>query len=355
MVFYLLLTIIFGFTIFLNLESSFSHVKHVQENWAWSKTEEVGMSTDARFKYSPMEKLNGYKTKNGIYFFRAGKFAIDETSFSEIPLNGKGHFLYKKIGNSVLHYSNDGEILWEKPYKSYPRVSHNGELLLFIAGDGNQVLVSDINGNPTGAKQVDGRFLSDLSFPVLVNGALLVFSGGEIAILDARGNLVFQKKDEPNSRDFIFCKSGAISPNGKYSLIHYIRNEKDYISLLNEKGEIISSFTLENVYPHRVYMALDDIGNIAINLPDQMFIVNRKGSVVYKKQKTKREDIYQIAYNTGKFFAMSSENQILFFSETGNILGKRNITMPARMRPSGDKDTAFLETTNEIISFRLFE
>ena len=52
---------------------------------------------------------------------------------------------------------------------------------------------------------------------------------------------------------------------------------------------------------------------------------------------------------------MSSENQILFFSETGNILGKRNITMPARMRPSGDKDTAFLETTNEIISFRLFE
>lgn len=194
MVFYLLLTIIFSFTIFLNLESSFSHVKHVQENWAWSKTEEVGMSTDARFKYSPMEKLNGYKTKNGIYFFRAGKFAIDETSFSEIPLNGKGHFLYKKIGNSVLHYSNDGEILWEKPYKSYPRVSHNGELLLFIAGDGNQVLVSDINGNPTGAKQVDGRFLSDISFPVLVNGALLVFSGGEIAILDARGNLVFQKK-----------------------------------------------------------------------------------------------------------------------------------------------------------------
>ncbi len=355
MLYYLLFSIFFSIVIFLNLGSSFSHITHVQENWAWSKSQEVGMSTDGRFKLSPMEKLNGYKTKNGIYFFRAGKFVLDENSFSEMPLNGKGHFLYKKIGQTVLYYSNDGEVLWEKPYKSYPRVSHNGELLLFVAGDGNQVLVSDLNGNPTGAKQIDGRFLSDIAFPVIANGALLVFSGGEIAVLDGKGNLVFQKKDEPNSKDFLFCKSGAISPNGKYSLIHYLRNEKDFISLLNEKGEILNSFTLENIYPHRVYMALDDEGNVALNLPDQLFIVNRKGKTVYKKQKSKREDIYQIAYTTGKFFAMSYENQVVFFSGTGSILGKKNITMPARIRPSGDRDTAFLETSDEIISFKLFE
>ncbi|MBP9885402.1 MAG: hypothetical protein KBF93_03850 [Leptospiraceae bacterium] len=355
MLYYLLFITVFSVTIFLNLGSPYTHITHVRENWAWSKTQEVGMSTDTRFKFSPMEKLNGYKTENGVYFFRAGKFVLDENSFSEMPLNGKGHFLYKKIGNSVLYYSNDGEILWDKPYKSYPRVSHNGELLLFISGDSNQVLVSDLNGNPTGAKQIDGRFLSDISFPVMANGALLVFSGGEIALLDGAGNIIFQKKDEPTSKDFLFCKSGAVSPNGKYSLVHYLRNQKDFVSMLNEKGEILSSFTLDNVYPHKIFMALDDEGNMAINLPDSYLIVNKKGKPIVKKQKSKREDIYQIAYSSGSFFAVSVENQVLFFSNTGNVLGKRNITMPARMRPSGDRDTAFLETKEEIISFRLFQ
>lgn len=355
MLYYFLFVCIFSITIFFNLSNPYTHISHVRENWAWSKVEEVGMSTDARYKFSPMDKLNGYKTENGVYFFRAGKFLLDENSFSEMPLNGKGHFLYKKIGSSVLYYSNDGEILWDKPYKSYPRVSHNGELILFVSGDSNQVLVSDLNGNPTGVKQIDGRFLADISFPVLANGALLVFSGGEIVLLDGNGNIIFQKKDEPTSKDFLFCKSGAVSPNGKYSLVHYLRNQKDFITLLNEKGEIISSIALENVYPHKIFMALDNEGNMSVNLPNSYFIANKKGKIVLKKEKPKREDIYQIAYNSGSFFALSVENQVLFFSGTGSLLGKRNIVMPARMRPSGDIDTAFLETKEEIISFRLFK
>ena len=353
--YYLIFITLLSLLIFVNLGNSYTPISHVQENWAWSKTEEIGMSTDARFKLNPMERLNGYKTKNGVYFFRAGKFTLDENSYCEMPLIGKGHFLYKKVGNSVFYYSNDGEILWEKPYKSYPRVSNNGELLLFVSGDENQVLISDLNGNPTGAKQIDGRFLADIAFPVMANGALLVFSGGEIALLDGAGKVIFQKKDEPGSKDFLFCKSGAISPNGKLALVHYLRNAKDFISLLNEKGEIVSSFTLENVYAHKIYMAVDDEGNIAVNLPDQISIFGKKGKSIFKKQKTKREDIYQIAYSSGSFFALSLEDRVLFIGADGSILGKRNISMPARMRPSGEKDTAFLETKEEIISFKLFK
>ena len=158
--YYLIFITLLSLLIFVNLGNSYTPISHVQENWAWSKTEEIGMSTDARFKLNPMERLNGYKTKNGVYFFRAGKFTLDENSYSEMPLIGKGHFLYKKVGNSVLYYSNDGEILWEKPYKSYPRVSNNGELLLFVSGDENQVLISDLNGNPTGAKRIDRKVFS---------------------------------------------------------------------------------------------------------------------------------------------------------------------------------------------------
>ena len=115
------------------------------------------------------------------------------------------------------------------------------------------------------------------------------------------------------------------------------------------------SFTLENVYPHKIFMALDDEGNIAVNLPDQVSIVGKKGKAVWKKQKPKREDIFQIAYSSGSYFAVSVDNQVLFLSSEGYILGLRNISMPARMRPSGERDTAFLETQDEIISFKLFK
>lgn len=64
------------------------------------------------------------------FIFRAGKFAIDETSFSEIPLNGKGHFYIKNWKFSFTLFKRWGNSLG-KPYKSYPRVSHNGELLLY--------------------------------------------------------------------------------------------------------------------------------------------------------------------------------------------------------------------------------
>lgn len=355
MIYYLFFTVLLTIAIFLNLGSPYSQISHVQENWAWNKTQEIGMTTDARFKTNSMQVLNGYKTKNGVYFFKSGKFSLEENTFSEMPLNGKGHFVYKKIGNSVFYYSNDGEILWEKPYKSYPRVSNNGELILFVSGDGNQVLVSDINGNPVGVKQVDGRFLADISFPSIANGALLVFSGGEIALLNGTGKVVFQKKDDPNSKDFLFCKSSAISPNGKFSLIHYLRNAKDFVTMLNEKGDIVSSIALDSVYPHKVFMAVDDEGNIAINLPDQVFLLNKKGKPVLKRQKAKKEEIYQIAYASGSFFAISIENQVLFLNSDGSNLGKRSISMPARMRPSGERDSAFLETNEEIISFRLFK
>ncbi len=77
-IYYLVLIIFFSIVIFFNLGNSFTHIAHVQENWAWSKMEEIGMSPDARFKLNPLEKLNGYKTKNGVYFFRAGNFALEE-------------------------------------------------------------------------------------------------------------------------------------------------------------------------------------------------------------------------------------------------------------------------------------
>ena len=95
--YYLIFITLLSLLIFVNLGNSYTPISHVQENWAWSKTEEIGMSTDARFKLNPMERLNGYKTKNGVYFFRAGKFTLDENSYSEMPLIGKGIFYIRKL------------------------------------------------------------------------------------------------------------------------------------------------------------------------------------------------------------------------------------------------------------------
>lgn len=351
---YFFLTLISFFIFFLNQDNQFKAIPSIQENWAWSKIDEAGMQIDSRSKYDPLNKINGYRTKSRVFFFKGSKFNLEENNFSELPSTGKGHLVYKKIGSVVSYYSQDGEVLWEKPYKSYPRISNNGELILYLSGDGNQVLVSDGNGNPIGVEQVDGRFLADYSFPALKEGALLVFAGGEIVKLNANGTIAFKKEENIVNGDLIFAKSGAISPDSKFIAVHFLKNNKDHVNVYNEKGDLHFNTVLDTVYPHKLYMAVDDRGNLLVNTPDQI-LMKDKTHTIYSRKKGAKEDIYQIAFATGKFFIASEESQLIFLSQEGLILKKRNILMPARARASGDRDIAIVETPEEIISFKYFQ
>lgn len=357
MIYYLLFISIFtSIFFFTGIQSNkYKLLSNIQENWSWNKDEEIGTEPDPRIKINPASRLNAYKLKEGIFLLREKKYiSFSSDILTEFPILGKGYVTYKKIGDKVSYFSSDGEILWEKPYKSYPKFSPQGDLALFISGDGNQILIGDINGNSIGKQQLDGRFLTDISYPVINKGALILFSGGEYYKVDHKGNLVF-KYNEVEQKDLYFYKSASISPNAKFSALHFLKKERDYIILLNEKGEKVSIINLEEVYPHKLFIATSDDGITLVNSPSSIAFYSPAGKIISKISKKNREGVYQIAFFSGKIFIASFENYLYFFDSDSNLIRKKEIdSFPARILPSNDTDSFFLETAKEIISFQVF-
>ncbi|MCE9501951.1 MAG: hypothetical protein K8R21_15835 [Leptospira sp.] len=329
----------------------FSPAVYFQENWAWNKSGDYGMDEDRRLKTNPKNILNGYKSGNRLFFFHENKAVqADDTAKTEIPLLGRGFLKYYKIGKTISYFSGDNELLWEKNYKSYPRPDLTGDLILLVSGDNNQVLTIDINGNPSGIRQIDGRFLTDISFSY--NGSFLIFSGGESARLDKKGNSVYSTVFEDKSI-LTFNKSSALSPNGEFAAIHTLIGESDFISLLDKNGKILHKTRLEQVYPHKLYIGISDNGELLVNLPEKIILFGHNNKQIFLYEKKNREGNYQVAHSTGNFFAASADGRILILDTRGNLLKNKQVhSWPVRAIPSGETNSFFIETQSEIISFR---
>lgn len=352
MIFYTLFTLLFSFLLFYFTPKEFSSIESITEIWAWDKANKIGMRNDSRFKIKSQEILNAYKTDKGIYFINRSEFALPENSFTEYPLLGKGHILYKKVGSTILYYSNTGELLWEKEFKSYPRVNLDGSLIFLVAGDGNQVLILNQDGNLTGSERVDGRFLTDIQYSK--NTSLLAFSGGEVYLLDSKGKILHSKTEDSNSKDNVFLKSASISLGSKRIALHYFRNDKDLIILLNENFEIINTIPLDRVYPHKIFMGLSDRGDLILNLPDKVIIYNDKAKLVFG-QKKENEPVYQIAFANDSIFAFSSRNELHILNKDLVKVKTRKIGFESRIIPSFEDSLFFLETDKEIISYTIWK
>ena len=352
MIFYSFFILFFSLILFYFTPKEFSNIESVNEIWAWDKENKIGMRNDSRFKINSQEILNAYKTDKGIYFINRSEFSLPENSYTEYPLLGKGHILYKKVGSTILYYSNTGELLWEKNFKSYPKVNLDGSLIFLVAGDGNQVLILNQDGNLTGSERVDGRFLTDIQYSK--KNSLLAFSGGEVYLLDSKGKILHNKVEETSSKDNVFLKSGAISLNSKRIALHYFRNDKDLIILLNENFEIINTIPLDRVYPHKIFMGLSDQGSLILNLPDKVIIYNDKTKLIYNIKK-ENEPVYQIAFANDSIFAFSYHKELYILNKDLVKVKTRKIGFYSRIIPSFEDSLFFLETDKEIITYTIWK
>ncbi|AOP33744.1 hypothetical protein A0128_07740 [Leptospira tipperaryensis] len=327
----------------------------IQKVWAFSKSAHAGMAPDPRFQWNPEENLNGYKHENSYYTVQSSNgIALDDTRRIEYPLNAKGYLEYKKIGAEVNFYSPSGEILWTKEYRSYPRISPSGNLVLLVAGDHNQVILSDINGNETGVKKIDGRFLTDYSFAPDSKICGVLFSGGELFVLDSKGGILF-KKELGSEKTPVFAKSLSLSPDGKKTAIHLLKTNKDQILVLDEKGNEDSSYELDSIYPHKVYLAISNTGEVLVSAPDKISFYDRSGKKGLEAKRTSGTGVYQTVFHNGDWFAAELNSEILFLDEKGKILKKEKIKIsdfPGRFFPSGKTGSVVLETGKELFLYR---
>ena len=360
MIYYIFLSFLVSLGFMYFNVNQIKQVTVIQSVWHWDKknqSDEYG--TDSRLmekESSPYKILTGYYTSSGKPFLFSIRKSIsgDDNEIYEMPVLGNGFLSYKKIGEKITYYSRVGEILWKKQYQSYPFSSPNGVINFLVSGDGNQILIIDINGNLTGAKQLDGRFLTDISSSVK-NGSVVLFSGGELFRLDNLGNIIY-KLNEENSKEFQFYKSSAISEDGSKVLIHYLENDTDYISMYENKNILKYKIKLDNVYPHKIFMSVANNGNSVLNLRDKIVFLNLTGNIIKKYDKNKSDDVYQIIFSNGKIFSAGKEDEILFFENNGDIFYRTKISSnKQRINASNYENIFFQENSNEITQYYIFK
>jgi hypothetical protein len=361
MLYYLLLLFIISFSIVYNFKNKFSEVPIVQEVWSWDKRNGISETIeDPREnkkgkESSPFKILNGYLTQNKKPFILKSKttFQGEDGDLFEVPPLGNGFLAYKKIGDKITYYSKNGEVLWKKSFQSIPFSSYTGNIHHMVSGDGNQVLLVDMDGNKTGAKQLDGRFLTDLSTSTLA-GSLILFSGGEVYRLDMNGNLLYSYNDI-NNKNFTFYKSSGLSENGKYVSLHFMENDFDYIKMIDETKREVYKIKLDSIYPHKIYIAVSNQGSTLLNLTDKIVIYSNTGTLIKEIKKIQKEDVYQVAFVTKSIFCVNKSDELIFLTESGEIIKRKKIfTNQFRIFPSKNENNFFLENNYSILQFRLF-
>lgn len=347
--------VLFTIVFFYTLGNPYEAAIGIQKVWAFSKPAHAGMAEDARFAWNPDENLNGYKFENSYYTIQSSSgILLDDTRRIEYPFNTKGYLEYKKIGSEVNFYSPSNEILWTKEFRSYPRISPSGNVVLLIAGDHNQVILSDINGNGTGAGKLDGRFLTDYTFASDSKITGVLFSGGELFVLDPKGAIQI-KKDLGSEKNPVFAKSVSVSPDGSKTAVHLLNGNKDKIFVLGAKGEEITSYELNTIYPHKLYLAISNTGEVLISAPDQLIFYDSSGKAALNVKRNSGNGVYQTVFHNGDWFAAEANQEILFIDDSGKILKKEKIKgsdLPARFFPSGKKGSVVLETGKELFLYR---
>lgn len=328
-------------------------VPNIRETWIWNLEGKFG-TNPPKIGEDPLKSLNGYKYNQQFYSFKSSsKPTIDPKYLVDFPLLGNGYLLYEKIGDEVNFYSDSSELYWKKPINSYPRSGYFASPVLYLSGDNNTVFLLDESGNRIGKQELNGRFLTDYQFDIGNKGVVVLFSGGEIYRLDEKANLIFGfdlSKDKPNS----FFKSVSLSPNGKLASIHYSIDDKDWILVLDEVGEVVNEFPLTKFYPHQLYFATGNNGQIFLQTPEALYFY-KKGSLVWEKSKSKQTGVYQSIYASNSLMVAAVDSEILFYNEIGDLIRKKRISpseFPVRFFPGKSDSVFYMETKTDLVQFQ---
>ena len=334
-----------------------SELPSVHTSWFWDKKEESGTLKDKRTDVNPFKLVSGYRLGDRVYSLSSRQaVSADKEEITEVPFFGRGFFSYKKVGSEVSFYSMNGELLWQKPYKSYPFSHPAGSLNFMVSGDGNQVLIVDENGNPAGSSQADGNFLSDICFAP-DGHTLLVFSGGQNYLLDNSGKIIWKAGEEKDA-GYRFYKNGAISEKAERFALHFNEDKngerKDRVAVYAKTGEPVFELVLDKIYPFKISMAVSDSGQLLINTNDRVLLFDPKGIPVHRTVKSKEEAVYQTAFETNGTFIASFQNMLLFLNRKGEVYFQKNSPEPVRIFKNRDPSVIFLESPSHLESMTFY-
>jgi len=103
-----------------------------------------------------------------------------------------------------------------------------------------------------------------------------VFLHGIITLVDKGGQILFYR-DKKNHK----YKSVALSPNGRYILLHGKHIDgNDFLEMVDTVGNESLFFSdIKIKIPHKIYMAVNNFGDSVINFPQAAMLADSSGKV----------------------------------------------------------------------------
>ena len=178
--------------------------------------------------FTKSESMIHYFNKDGITTFYTNLQRGELAS-----LNNEIFIIYKRYGNYIDAYNNNGLILWKTNTSIYPEISPYANRIIYHSSDNSKIQMFDFDNNYLSSHIQYGEIVTDGAFALNTGDYIAGFSSGDIAYINRNGSLGFAISSILSQINII--KSVAISEYGSFALsISGIRAE--YISLYNSKG-----------------------------------------------------------------------------------------------------------------------
>lgn len=178
--------------------------------------------------FTKSESMIHYFNKDGITTFYTNLQRGELAS-----LNNEIFIIYKRYGNYIDAYNNNGLILWKTNTSIYPEISSYANRIIYHSSDNSKIQMFDFDNNYLSSHIQYGEIVTDGAFALNTGDYIAGFSSGDIAYINRNGSLGFAISSILSEINII--KSVAISEYGSFALsISGIRAE--YISLYDLKG-----------------------------------------------------------------------------------------------------------------------
>ncbi len=276
---------------------------------------------------------------------REKKFGAEEMIAA--PVHGEGYFVYGRIGKEMKYFTRESELLWSKPYVSYPVPDPTGKIVFLFTGDANRVDVIDPSGNLIGVRRISGNFLTHHAFSMQSGRSAFVFGTGGLTVLDAKGNIVSRYDPGEN----LFFKSVALSANGQKAAVHALyqddAGERDVVRVLDlaPEAHVAQEYALERVVPGNLALAVGNGGSLLVGLPEKILSV-RDG----KLQPAGKESSLRYALGLTGYSVISETDRTAVFLPDGSLLASLPVhSVPFQFLPGPIPETFMIRSFSTII------
>ncbi len=222
--------------------------------------------------------LNPVRTQTGVSILSGSGSEIRNIITGEymVSLSGSGGYVakFEKVGKEVEFLNAAGERFWKVKSNEYPYLSYNGKLVILLNGDQSRIRLLNYNGNEAGAREIQGRLCTIISFSSHSDFAGVGFLDGSYYILDMSGKIISTNRVGDES----VIKGIAISAGGDYAAVHYGNNRGDFVRLVDTRENEYYTVRLKSIHLSKTALDISDDGFFSVIDRDRILITDEEGN-----------------------------------------------------------------------------